>query len=109
MSLTLEIPAEVENALREIATNEGHDLADFIIESVRERARLQATKRREEAQRIAKSDAALDELTRITEELGLYEENNFSPSQETELARRLEAYRNDSDTGHSWAQVRANT
>lgn len=73
MSLILEIPTEVENELREIATNEGQDLADFIVESVRERARLQAAQRQKEAQRIAKSDAALDELTRITEELGLYE------------------------------------
>lgn len=78
MSLTLEIPAEVENELR---------------------AKIQTAQQSEEAQRIAKSDAALDELTRITEGLGLYEESDFSPSQEAELVRRLEAYRNDGDTG----------
>jgi len=73
------------------------------------RPRREAARRLEEAQRIAKADAAPDELTRISEELGLYEENDFSPSQETELARRLDAYRDDGDTGHSWAWVRANT
>lgn len=34
-------------------------------------------------------------------------ENEFLPSQEAELARRLEAYKNDGNPGRSWAQVRA--
>ena len=69
----------------------------------------EAERQLHEAARIAKADAALDELTRISEELGLYEENNFSPAQEAELAQRLDTYRSDGDMGHSWAQVRADT
>ena len=74
-----------------------------------ERRLREATQPLEEAQRVAKADAALDELTRITEELGLYEESDFSAAQEAELAQRLEAYRNDGDTGRSWEQVRTDT
>lgn len=67
MSLTLDIPAEVENELREVARRHGRELGAYILEAALEQTR------REEQQRQGRADAGLDELTRLTEELGLYE------------------------------------
>ncbi len=75
MSLTLEIPAETETQLREAAAREGRTIEIFILEAAREKAR-QSEMESEVALATArqiKADAALDEITRITEELGLYE------------------------------------
>lgn len=71
MSLLLEIPAETETQLREAAAREGRAVELFIIEAAREKARQ--SENAAETARQAKADAALDEITRITEELGLYE------------------------------------
>ncbi len=46
-------------------------------------------------------------LDAATEKADWVEADEFSPAQEAELARRLEAYRRDGDTGRSWAEVRA--
>ena len=65
MSLTLEVPAEVEARLRALAQQQGHDLNDYILEAALERANREETR--------AEQLAAMDEITRINEELGLYE------------------------------------
>jgi len=75
MSLTLEIPPEVETRLRQLAALQNSDVSSFILDAATEKAD--------------------------------WMESDFSPSQEAELARRLESYRSDGDTGRSWAQVRA--
>lgn len=71
MSLLLELPIETETQLREAAAREGRDVENFIIEAAREKANQ--SEMVVEAVRLAKADAALDEITRVTEELGLYE------------------------------------
>ena len=68
MSLTLDLPLDIENELREVAHRHGRELGDYILDAALEQARREA----QEAE-FASRDAALDELTRITEELGLYE------------------------------------
>ncbi len=70
MSLLLEIPAELESEIREAAQREGRDFESYIIEAASEKARREKA---QEAARLARSDAALDEITRLTEDLGLYE------------------------------------
>ena len=65
MSLTLEVPAEIEAKLRAVAQQQGRNLSDYILEAALERAR------REEIR--AEQLAGMDEITRINEELGLYE------------------------------------
>lgn len=71
MSLTLDIPFEIENELREVARRQGRELGAYILEAALEHARRNPFV--DEAARQAKADAALDELTRLTEELKLYE------------------------------------
>ncbi len=65
MSLTLEIPAEVEAKLREVAAQEGRELNAFIVE-----AALQVAQARQKERAAL---AGLEEMTRINEELGLYD------------------------------------
>lgn len=71
MSLTLDIPTELETELREVAARQGRELGDYILDAALQHARQNPFV--DEAARQAKADAALDELTRITEELKLYE------------------------------------
>jgi uncharacterized protein (DUF1778 family) len=73
MTLILELSAETETQLREAAAREGREIKTFIIEAAREKARQSAIAIDGETTRQAKADAALDELTRITEELSLYQ------------------------------------
>ncbi len=65
MTLTVELPAETESLLQAIAAREGRDLEALVIEAINEKAAR-------EAEFAARLDG-LQELTRITEELGLYE------------------------------------
>ena len=65
MSLTLEVSAEIEAKLCAVAQQQGCDLSDYILEAALERAS------REEKR--AEQLAGLEEMTRINEELGLYE------------------------------------
>ncbi len=67
MSLTLDTPLEIETELREVARRHGRELGAYILEAALEQTR------REEQARIERADAGLDELTRLTEELGLDE------------------------------------
>ncbi len=66
MSLTLDIPLEVENELREVAQKHGRELGAYIVE-----AALEQTRR--EKQELRARMEALQELTSINEELGLYD------------------------------------
>jgi len=66
MSLILEIPTEVENEVREVAKRRGREIGDFILELA-----LMQMRREEEERRLRLE--ALQEMTRISEELGLYE------------------------------------
>lgn len=66
MSLILEIPTEVENEVREVAKRRGREIGDFILELA-----LTQMRREEEERRLRLE--ALQEMTRISEELGLYE------------------------------------
>jgi len=101
MTLVLELPEETERQLRALAQRHGLELGEYLIKMTLEQIQ------RDEEHRLRLE--ALQEMTRINEELGLYEEDNFSPAQEAELARRLKAYGNDGDAGRSWSQVRADT
>ena len=65
MSLTLEVSAEIEAKLRAVAQQQGRDLSDYILAAALEKAS------REEIR--AEQLAGLEEMTRINEELGLYE------------------------------------
>ena len=67
MSLTLDIPADIEDELCEAARRHGRELGAYILEAALEQTR------RQEQEQLARADAGLDELTRLTEELGLYE------------------------------------
>ena len=66
MSFILEIPTEVENEVREVAKRRGREIGDFILELA-----LTQMRREEEERRLRLE--ALQEMTRISEELGLYE------------------------------------
>ncbi len=75
MTLTVELPAETETLLQAIAAREGRDLLSLVLEAANEKAAREKAQQQvagEEARR-EKADAALDELTRLTEEMGLYE------------------------------------
>ena len=65
ISLTLEIPAEIEAKLRAVAAQEGDELGTWILAAALEKA--------ERAERRASQRAGLEEVTRINEELGLYQ------------------------------------
>ncbi len=64
MSLTLEVPAEVEAKLRAVAQQQGRDLSDYILAAALEKASREETR--------AAQLAGMDEIVRISEELGLY-------------------------------------
>ena len=64
MSLTLEIPAEIERELREVARRQGSDLGAYILH-----AALEQTRR--EAQESAARLQALQELADLSQELDL--------------------------------------
>lgn len=66
MPLVLELPEDIELRLREAAQSAGRDISAYIIEAASEQAR------REKAGHAARLDA-LQEITRINEELGLYD------------------------------------
>ena len=65
MSLILEVSAEIEAKLRAVAQQQGRELNDYILEAALERAS------REEKR--AEQLAGLEEMTRINENLRLYE------------------------------------
>lgn len=65
MLLTLEMPAEVEAELHTVAQQQGRDLSDYILAAALEKAS-------HEEERAAQL-AAMDEIIRNSEELGLYE------------------------------------
>ena len=75
MSLLLEIPTETETLLREAAAREGRDVEVFIIDAAREKARQSQLENEVaiEFARQVKADAALNEITSLTEELELYD------------------------------------
>ena len=64
MSLTLEIPAEIEAQLRAVAQQQGRELSDYILAAALEKAQRE--------QKRAEQLAGMDEITRINEELKLY-------------------------------------
>ena len=59
MSLTLEIPAEIEAQLREVAQQQGRELNDHILAAALEKASREAKR--------AEQLAGLEEMTRINE------------------------------------------
>lgn len=76
MTLTLELPAETETLLQAIAAREGRDVSALVIEAINEKAareKVQQDQVAGETARLAKADAALDTLTRLTEEMGIYQ------------------------------------
>lgn len=77
MSLIIEIPDELEGELREHARRRGLTPEQYLTEVA-----LELIRQDKEQQLRSESQ----ERTRISEELGLHEESDFSPAQEAELA-----------------------
>lgn len=63
MSLTLEVPPEIESELREVAREQGRDLNAYVLSLLEEQAR-------QEKQRRARLEA-LQELADLSQELDL--------------------------------------
>ena len=64
MSFTLEIPTEVENALRDVAKRRGRDVGSYIMEIALEQGQREEEKRRLRLE-------ALQELADLSQELDL--------------------------------------